>query len=292
MSAPEWAIHRKGVWYSAGLGMLCYLVSPQLLGMLFKYFSCLDILLFCLCKAAWAISCPSIPQEASTRHARRLPYAHWHHLLEEAVLAQQEEKNDLWLTLKWLTQVPKRVWGKSQLISQAEIKAEGNTGDRIKAQRCQWGDNVVGVLLCTRASYAAPSSAGADLVSNGKFRFKYSSFPSRHFWHDKGESCWAWSRASRVLIQLYICIFNAVSSDSFCLADFLLQEPRLTNLFNLSYWHSDNFFLNISYCCTDKEHKTKLGMNTVQRRICLKIKHLGEWKETSSHAAVNNINLR
>lgn len=133
----------------------------------------------------------------------------------------------------------------------------------------------------------------ANLVSNSEFRFKYSSVPSPpRLWHGKGESCWAWSRASHVLIQLYIRIFDAVSSDSFCLPGFLLQELRPTSLFNLSYWHRDNFFLNISYCCTDKEHKTKLGMNTVQRRICLKIKHLGEWKETSSHVAGNKINLR
>lgn len=133
----------------------------------------------------------------------------------------------------------------------------------------------------------------ANFISNSKFRYKYRSIPSpSHLWHDKGGSCWAWSRASCVFIQLYICIFDAVSSDSFCLPGFLLQELRPTNLFNLSYWHSDNFFLNILYCCTDKEHKTKLGMHTVQRRICLKIKHLGEWKETSSHVAGNKINLR
>lgn len=78
---------QKGRLIPSRGSMLCYLVSPQLPGMLFKYFSWLDILLFFLCKAAWAISCPSIPQEASTRHAGKLPYAHWQHFLEEAVLA-------------------------------------------------------------------------------------------------------------------------------------------------------------------------------------------------------------
>lgn len=64
-------------------------------------------------------------------------------------------------------QGPRGAWGKSRLISQAEIKAEGNTGARIKAQRCQQGDNAFAVLWCTRASYAAPSSAG-----QGQFSFK------------------------------------------------------------------------------------------------------------------------
>lgn len=87
-------------------------------------------------------------------------------------------------------QGPRGVWGKSQLISQAEIKAEADTGARIKAQRCQQGDNAFAVLLCTRACYAAPSSAG-----KGRFSFKQQiqnqiqlySFPSL-FGMTKGEA--------------------------------------------------------------------------------------------------------
>lgn len=76
-------------------------------------------------------------------------------------------------------QGPRGVWGKSQLISQAETKAEGNTEARIKAQQYQQDDNAFAVLLCTRACYAAPLLQGkADLVSNSKIRFKYSSVPS------------------------------------------------------------------------------------------------------------------
>lgn len=89
-----------------------------------------------------------------------------------------EKKNKI-RRLEWLMQGPRGVWGKSQLISQAETKAEGNTEARIKAQQCQQGDNAFAVLLCTRACYAAPLLQGkADLVSNSKIRFKYSSVPS------------------------------------------------------------------------------------------------------------------
>lgn len=126
-------------------------------------------------------------------------------------------------------------------------------------------------------SLSAPSFAGErwSKLKHSKFRSKCSSLPLPAFGTKKGEAAEHQADLpvfSSAFASVYLMLFIL----TFWIPGFLLRNWGRQTYLIFHIGHSDNFLLNISCCCTDKEHKTKLGMNAIQKSICLKIKHLGE----------------